>query len=57
MEYTNYLDALKCTTGTKRYHIKLYAFPGEKGKFLLHDIFAILNLINVLENSHEVPAS
>ena len=26
---------------TKRYNIKLYAFPGEKGKFLLHDISII----------------
>ena len=41
----------------QRYHIKLYDFPGEKGKFLLPDISAILNLISVLENSCEVPAS
>ena len=39
------------------YHIKLYDFPGERGKFLLPDISAILNLISVLENSREVPAS
>ena len=41
----------------QRYHIKLYDFPGEKGKFLLPDISTILNLISVLENSHEVPIS
>ena len=39
------------------YHIKLYDFPGERGKFLLPDISAILNLIRVHENSREVPAS
>ena len=41
----------------QRYHIKLYDFPGEKGKFLLSDISTILNLISILENSREVPAS
>ena len=34
-----------------------HAFPGEKGTFLLPDISTILNLISVLKNSHEVPAS
>ena len=32
-------------------------FQEEKGKFLLPDISTILNLISVLENSREVPAS
>ena len=32
-------------------------FQEKRAKFLLHDISAILNLISVLENSHEVPAS
>ena len=32
-------------------------FQEKRAKFLLHDISAILNLIGVLENSHEVPTS
>ena len=32
-------------------------FQEKRAKFLLHDISAILNLISVLKNSHEVPAS
>ena len=32
-------------------------FQEKRAKFLLYDISAILNLISVLKNSHEVPAS
>ena len=32
-------------------------FQEKRAKFLLHDISAILNLISVLKNSHEVPTS
>ena len=39
------------------YHIKLYNFPQEIDIFFLPDAVAILNVINVLGNSHEVSDS